>query len=151
MLAPLVMMFEVSGDPIRDHPEALPHPSRVPAMHGLRVLVVEDSYMSARAIARILEGIGATVVGPAPSVRAALQLIEKDGCDAAILDINLGNETVEPVAERLQRSGQPFIFVSGYGTHDFINSGLAGKRLLSKPVDESSLIESLQSALDQGN
>ena len=38
------------------------------------------------------------------------------GCDVAVLDVNLGNETAEPVARELRARGTPFVVLSGYSS-----------------------------------
>ena len=76
------------------------------------MLVVDDEPVIAAEIAAMLEEAGLEVIGPASSVREALSLLEHEGCDAAVLDVNLGNQTSEPIA--LIRRGTPFVLVSGY-------------------------------------
>lgn len=83
---------------------------------SLRVLVVEDEPLLALDIAHHLEDAGFEVVGPASSVARALRLIDEVGCDAAVLDINLGPETAELVAEVLLQRGTPFVSLSGYSS-----------------------------------
>src|SRR4051794_18564375 len=89
---------------------------RPDALRGRRLLVVEDEYLIAASLARELEGRGAEVVGPAGSVRDALALVEAEGdrLDGAVLDINLRDERVYPVADALVARGVPFIFLTGY-------------------------------------
>lgn len=69
---------------------------------SVRVLVVEDEAMVAIDIAQQLNEAGFVVVGPAPSVTKALKLIVETGCDVAVLDVNLRDETAEPVARELR-------------------------------------------------
>jgi CheY-like chemotaxis protein len=79
-----------------------------------RILVVEDEPLLAAEIGSILSNAGFHVIGPAASVSQALALIEHEGCDSAVLDVNLGGETSEPVAMKLIRTATPFVVVSGY-------------------------------------
>ena len=74
--------------------------------------------MIAQDVAERLEREGADVVGPAPSVAASLRLVEKGGLDAAVLDVNLGQEDSFPVAQVLQTKGVPFLFSTGYNSAD---------------------------------
>jgi CheY-like chemotaxis protein len=75
----------------------------LPALHGRRILVVEDEYMVAEDLRVELESMGAEVLGPVPSVARALALLARTSeIDAAILDVNLGSEMVFPVAEALR-------------------------------------------------
>lgn len=59
-------------------------------------------------IAAALSDAGCDVIGPASTVAQALALIAEGGCDAAVLDANLGVETAEPIARQLIKSGTPF-------------------------------------------
>jgi PAS domain S-box-containing protein len=88
-----------------------------PPLHvasGRRVLVVEDEPLIAAEIADILELAGFQVIGPASGVKEALRLLEREGCDTAVLDVNLGAETSEPITRELIRIGTPFVVLSGY-------------------------------------
>lgn len=101
----------------------------------LRVLVVEDSYHAARMICSILESLGVEVIGPSPSVKHAMATLDRVGCDAAVLDINLGTESVQPVAERLRDAGIPFFFVSGYSSPKLVSEEFRTRILINKPVE----------------
>lgn len=79
------------------------------------ILVVEDEFFLADGLCRDLEGTGAVVVGPAPSVERALALISAEPhIHAAVLDVNLGGEMAYPVADALLSRLVPFVFTSGY-------------------------------------
>lgn len=85
------------------------------ALTGRRVLLVEDDYFIAVDLKTWFEAGGAEVLGPVPSVDAALALIAgADAIDAAVLDINLQDELVYPVADALRARGVPFLFATGY-------------------------------------
>jgi len=77
-----------------------------------RILVVEDEALLAIEIARALENAGFDVLGPAMDAPSALTLLSAHGCDAAVLDINLRDETSETVALELTARGTPFLTVS---------------------------------------
>jgi DNA-binding NarL/FixJ family response regulator len=114
--------------------------TQIAAARGtVRVLIVEDQFMSALALVHAVEQMGVTVIGPAPTVVDALRLIEEHECDAALLDINLGNETVEPVARRLEDMGCPFVFVTGYASPKLIDHRFKAHRVIPKPVDSGLL------------
>ena len=105
---------------------------------GLRVLVVEDSFLVAASLKRILIDLGCTVIGPAPTVRDASNLIAQHDCDAAILDVNLGKETAEPIARILEERRIPFFFVTGYTSPKQIQGYNEHPRLM-KPIDRNML------------
>ena len=82
---------------------------------GRRVLVVEDEYFIADEMRDAFEKAGAEVLGPVPTVEAALDLLSRTSAlDGAVLDINLVGEVGYPVAEALMRRGVPFVFATGY-------------------------------------
>lgn len=79
-----------------------------------RVLVVEDEYLIARALAEGLSQRGVIVVGPASDLTTALALADAEPLDAAILDINLDGQSVYPLADTLLQAEVPFGFATGY-------------------------------------
>ena len=85
-------------------------------LKGRRFLVVEDEYLIAADLAAFLEAQGIEVVGPAASVNEALALLESDtdGLDCAVLDVNLQDDRVYPVADVLMSREVPFVFTTGY-------------------------------------
>jgi CheY-like chemotaxis protein len=102
---------------------------------GRKVLIVEDSYLASIDLKRRLEGKGAAVVGPVPDLATALAVVSQaDALDAAILDINLGEDLVYPVAELLQERRIPFVF-SSEGEEVTIPSSQQGTVEVGKPAD----------------
>ncbi len=97
-----------------------------------RVLVVEDEILIALDITQILAGAGFDVVGPANSVAQALDLMKHIGCEAAVLDVNLGRETSECVALELKERGRPFLTLSGYSREQH-PTAFSGAPALTKP------------------
>jgi DNA-binding response OmpR family regulator len=112
-----------------------------------RVLIVEDEFFIALDIGQQLADKGFEVVGPAPSVSTALRLVAEQGCDVAILDINLGGETSEPVARKLQESDKPFVVLSGYSTDNEL-PWFGGAPVLSKPLRMDDLVAALRHCID---
>lgn len=85
---------------------------------GLRVLVVEDEMLVCMDIEDMLEEVGCKVVGPAARVSDALAILDTEPVDIALLDVNLGREKSYPIADRLARSGTPFLLSTGYAEVD---------------------------------
>lgn len=82
---------------------------------GKHILIVEDDYFIAFGLASSLKAEGAVVIGPAPSLPEALNLIEHaERLDGAVLDVNLGGEMAYPIADALKERAVPFAFTSGY-------------------------------------
>lgn len=89
--------------------------ARRSSIDGFRFLVVEDDYIMATEASERLLFLGAEVVGPVPSISAALELIKQNnGLDGALLDVNLDGDMVYPVAGMLRIKKVPFAFVTGY-------------------------------------
>jgi two-component SAPR family response regulator len=85
------------------------------ALSGQKVLLVEDDYFIADEMRRMLSRTGAEVLGPVATVDRALALIAASSeIDVAVLDINLRDVMVFPVADALERRGVPFVFATGY-------------------------------------
>ena len=78
----------------------------------VRLLLVEDEPELAALIQDGLRSAGYRTVAAA-RVADALRLLESEAFDGAVLDINLGEELVFPVADRLAERGIPFLFASG--------------------------------------
>jgi PAS domain S-box-containing protein len=108
-----------------------------------RVLVVEDEPLIAMEIVAILSDAGFTVVGPAGSVAQALAVIERSGCEAAVLDINLGKETAEPIARVLSARATPFVTISGY-SREQQPAAFRNAPLVSKPVRPERLVAEIR-------
>ena len=79
-----------------------------------RVLIVEDEYYIATDLEESLRSEGAEIVGPIYELSRALTQIEKDGFDAAVIDINLRGQSAYPIADNLIEQRIPFVFVTGY-------------------------------------
>ena len=103
------------------------------SLKGRSILVVEDDYMIAEGVREELERAGAKVIGPVPSVLKALRLVERETIDAAVLDVNLGEERSFPIAEVLQGKAVPFLFSTGYNSAD-IPDEWKGAVIVMKPL-----------------
>jgi len=82
-------------------------------LSGIRVLVVEDEANIALELKAILQEAGATVIGPARTLLAARALAASEDLAAAILDVQLGDGMIFPVACLLADRGIPFLFHTG--------------------------------------
>jgi CheY-like chemotaxis protein len=121
-----------------------------PVLAGRRILVVEDELMIAMLVEDILLDLGCSIVGPAHALADALALARSEpGIDAALLDVNLGGQSVFAVADALREKGVPAIFSTGYG-----DAGLRdvdrGSPVLQKPFRAGDLARALNEALGGG-
>jgi len=116
--------------------------SQLPSLSGRHILVVEDNYVLAMDMRLMLEDLGADVIGPVATVGDALRIAEREDIDAAVLDINLHDEFVFPVAERLQERGVPFTFTTAY-EGDSLPTRFAETPRHQKPISAEAVANAL--------
>jgi DNA-binding response OmpR family regulator len=97
-----------------------------------RILIVEDDPIIAMMLEDAVRGLGFEPIGPISSVAGALKLINGHDVSAAVLDCNLGDEYVWPLADRLAATHVPFLFSTGYGRSG-IPERFGDHSVLSKP------------------
>lgn len=108
------------------------------------MLVVEDEPLVALDLELGLGDAGANVCGPFAKCEPALAaLADENPVDAAVLDINLGNETCEEIATRLKDRRIPYILHTG----DWHAAGEVVDRLdapiVAKPAPIKRIIDAL--------
>ncbi len=112
-----------------------------------RILLVEDEPLIADDIAEILEKNGYQVVGIADEAADALEIVEEEQPDVALLDINIEGDKdgIELAAEL----SIPFVFLTSY--YDQATLKRAAKvnpsGYIVKPFNESDLIANIRLAL----
>ena len=113
---------------------------------GRRILVVEDEMMIALMMEDILAALGFQFAGRAHTVATALAIIETDaqGIDAVTLDLNLGGERSDAVADALEAHGIPFIVMTGYAESD-TSARFDGRPVVRKPFLRGQVEEALLS------
>ncbi|WP_043647293.1 response regulator [Caenispirillum salinarum] len=117
---------------------------------ALHVLVVEDEMLLAVELESGLEDMGHRVMGPFPTVQRALARLASEMPDVALLDVNVGDERVTPVARVLLEAGVPFVLVTGYTAQQLTEPELRDAPRIDKPVDRRQL-ESVFRALRGGS
>jgi DNA-binding response OmpR family regulator len=106
----------------------------------MRLLVVEDESIIAQDLAWVIENdLGFTLAGIATSVGDALEIIDREPVDGAILDANLGGESTKCVAEALQRRNAPYFVLSGCIMPSTLPAPLNRAPFLQKPYREKEL------------
>jgi CheY-like chemotaxis protein len=101
---------------------------------GLKILIAEDEYLISLMLQQMLEDLGCSVVGVAENLPAALSLASSSTADLAILDVNLGGQSIYPVADMLAAKRVPIIFATGYGSQG-LSEGYRRHTILAKPYD----------------
>jgi len=116
------------------------------AFRNKRILVVEDEFIVAAMAEDMLTDLGATVVGPANTVASGLSLVEAEPLDAALLDVNMDGERIDPVAKALMARRVPIVFATGYGAAGI--SGAEDAPVLDKPYTQEALVLALSRVMN---
>lgn len=117
----------------------------MPWLKGKRILVVEDEALIAVMVEDMLTDMGSVVVGPAGTIKSALELARKEAIDAAVLDVNVRGERIDPVAEALMARGVPVLFATGYGEVRLANG--ASATVIDKPYTQEKLARGLATTM----
>jgi len=111
------------------------------------ILLVEDETLLAIDMEVILSRAGFRVIGPAPTLEAALAHIRDETPDITILDLNLGRQMVFPAADTLADAGLPFIILSGH-SHEVVPPRHRDRYFVAKPYNPETLLRTVQQALE---
>jgi CheY-like chemotaxis protein len=121
---------------------------------ALRVLIVEDESLVSLSLQGVLQELGHSVSGVAPSLRTALAIAAGTPSDLAIVDIGLagvGGVGIDAAVALRTRYGIPALLMTGASFAD------VGARLhdahplgfLTKPYTDNDVATALQAALEQ--
>ncbi len=109
------------------------------------VLLVEDDFLVALATRDLLESAGYKIAGPAATLDRALRLVQSERLDAAVLDIDIGTQSIWPVAEALLGCKVPFVLLSAFANPSAIPGKFAAVLRLHKPLESERLLGYLRS------
>jgi len=115
--------------------------------NGIRVLVVEDSFMIISTLELAFESFGWTMVGPATRVAKALHLAKTERFDVVLLDVNLNGEMSWDVAAAVKARGIPFVLSTGYEVSALLPEYLRGSTVIMKPYNVNELENSVLAAI----
>jgi DNA-binding NtrC family response regulator len=124
-----------------------PLPSPQP-LRGLRILVADDEFLIAITIEDTLRDAGAEVV-LASTLAQALKTATDGPISAALLDVRIGRETSEAVADALAARAVPFLFYSGQPLPDRMRDRHPAARVLVKPVRQDTFVEELRKIVNR--
>ncbi len=115
-------------------------------LQGCRALVAEDQTLVLLDIADILTAAGAKIVGPATSVRKAMQYAQFEPFDCAVLDVMLRDGYIFPVADLARQKGKGIVFVTGVPHTPELKARWPEAEILSKPAAAADLIRAVSNA-----
>ena len=116
-------------------------------LNGLRVLVIEDETLLSMLLEDMLSELGCVIAGSASTVASALKAVDATAAGAAVLDLNLGGEKSDAVAEQLAARGVPFVVATGYGD-DRVPDPWRNRPILQKPFGQEQLARALTRAIE---
>jgi CheY-like chemotaxis protein len=111
------------------------------------VFLVEDEALIRMMIAGMVEELGHSIAAEAGNIADALSLASTADFEVAILDINVGGDRIDPVAEIINDRHLPFLFASGYGAAG-LPEKFQDRTVLQKPFLIERLREAIQAAID---
>jgi CheY-like chemotaxis protein len=118
----------------------------LPSLNGLRVFVVEDEFAVLLLVEDMLSELGCELVGTASRMSEATRLARELPFDAAVLDVNINGETIEPVAEIVAGRGAAMVFSTGYGRSG-VDPRWRDRPILQKPYRVEEFAEALGQAV----
>ncbi|HSI19682.1 MAG TPA: response regulator [Sphingomonas sp.] len=113
-----------------------------------RILIVEDESIIALNLADAVEDAEAELVGPVGSVAEALALLATTPINGAVLDANLFDGVVTPLALHLLDLGVPFVIHTGTGMPVDLAARPLDAPLMMKPATATSVVAKLMEKLD---
>ena len=145
-----IRLDEVSSTERTLKSEVLSTPNRE-ELRDMRIMIVEDEIMIGLSLELSLTDEDAIVLGPYSTADRALdRLDEAPPPDAAVLDVQLGKTSSQPVAERLREMGVPFLFTTGQADIDTLSAEFPDTPVLEKPVREDDVIAALRGLVASG-
>ena len=119
-------------------------------MTQTRGMIVEDQALIGMSLEAFLEDAGIAVAGVFMSNVQALQWLESDVPDVAILDIMIRDGTSLEIARALKKRGIPFTVYSGLPPKADCPPELQNVPWLEKPVSRETLLSVLDELTDPG-
>jgi DNA-binding NtrC family response regulator len=113
-------------------------------LKGRRVLVVEDDWFIADAMASLLASEGADVFGPAATLTEGAALAHYWPIEIALMDLNLHGERADDLVVELADNDVTVVVVTAYEIKQAVaDSAFA---FLQKPVTSTTLLDTLYRA-----
>lgn len=108
-----------------------------------RILIMEDDYIVGLDMVEQAKVIGLVVDGPHPTVSEGTAAANTAKPDLAILDIELKDGKVFPLAEQLVEDGVPIIFHSGHVGDTDLETRFPTAHICAKPCPPNVILDIL--------
>lgn len=121
-------------------------------LQRLRILIVEDDYITARDVAAMLERRGYPVTGIAHNVSSATESLARIRPDLVLLDIQLGegNDSLAFARDLSNLHALPVVYLTGYSPEALLDQARATAPVgfLRKPFSEMEVASALETAAE---
>lgn len=114
-----------------------------------RILVAEDETIVAFDLCDTVAEAGFEVEGPHSGISSAMLAFQKQKPDLAILDIQLDDGVVFPLAQKLAAEQVPIIFHSGRLSADEVEEHFPAATTLSKPCPPAEMLHTVNDVLER--
>lgn len=119
--------------------------------HPLNILVVEDEYITQKTISVFLKEMGYNVIGTAMDATEAIEVLENNKVEFALLDITIqGEKDGIWIANHIQENYKiPHVFLTAYADDITIKNAIATNPCgyLIKPFQKAELFSSIEIAI----
>src|SRR5689334_7150862 len=112
-------------------------------LNGLPILIVEDAPLVGEMLAVAIEDVKGRAIGPISTVAQALILIQSETIAAAILDANVLDGCITPVAEMLIGIQVPFVVHTGTGLPRELAKKYPDIPVIMKPAPTTAVLAAL--------
>lgn len=115
----------------------------------MNIAIIEDERHTRETIVSIVEQYvsNATVCGTAENAQEAYKLLSTEQINIALCDINIGEQTIFDVLEKLDSIDFKLIFITAHEDYALKAIKLSAIDYLVKPLDPLELIEALKKAI----
>lgn len=110
-------------------------------------MIVDDEALVLLDLVHTVEDLGYNLHSESTTLKSALDALEQGPPDVALLDIDVAGQPVWPLARRLKQEGAPIVFISANLTHGELNEEFDGCPTLGKPVSQTEIARSIETAL----
>jgi DNA-binding response OmpR family regulator len=126
----------------------MPEAFSAQGLFGCRILIVEDRYLVADDLQRLLSRNGAEIVAVVADADQAKRLAASGDIDLAVLDVDLRGQDVFEVAATLAARKLPFLFVTGLA-RTYLPERYRAVPMVTKPFSEPELLARISEVLDE--
>ena len=114
-------------------------PGAIRPLLGMRLLVVEDAWVAADLLTMQMEEAGANVQGPFATTAKAIEFLQQEPADFALIDLNLADGFADDLVDALVERDVPYAILTGYRALP-TNADEHAVASLKKPYDADELI-----------